>query len=86
MQGSLETPLRVDPKAAPWEQWEALEHKNKLAHFCAHGFPFFQAIQPTQFLEYQCNLRNLWIRIRVREIFEQTTYSSGAEPFKPSAL
>jgi hypothetical protein len=31
MQGSLETPLRGDPKAAPWEQWEALEHKNKPA-------------------------------------------------------
>jgi hypothetical protein len=31
MQGSLETPLRGDPKAAPWEQWETLEHKNKPA-------------------------------------------------------
>jgi hypothetical protein len=106
MQGSLETPLRGDPKAAPWEQWEALEHKNKparlnppkgvrptyqpLARWCLpkkasyiefnkienlaskrggiqlgelifvpHGFPFFQAIRPSQFLEHLRNLRNL---------------------------
>jgi len=31
MQGSLETPLRGDPKAEPWEQWETLEHKNEPA-------------------------------------------------------
>jgi len=31
MQGSLKIPLRGDPKAEPWEQWEALEHKNKPA-------------------------------------------------------
>jgi hypothetical protein len=27
--------------------------------FVPHGFPFFQAIQSTQFLEHLCNLRNL---------------------------
>jgi hypothetical protein len=27
--------------------------------FVPHGFPFFQAIQPRQFFEYLCNLRNL---------------------------
>jgi hypothetical protein len=86
MQGSLETALRGDPKAVPWEQWEAQEHKNKLAHSCAHGFPFFQAIQPCQLFEYQSNLRNLWIKIRVQEIFQQEPYASEAEPFKPSAL
>lgn len=35
MRGPLETPLCGVPKAAPWEQWETLVHKNKLAHFCA---------------------------------------------------
>jgi hypothetical protein len=39
MQGSLETPLRGDPKAAPWDEWETLVHKNKLAHFCASRVP-----------------------------------------------
>jgi hypothetical protein len=47
MQGSLETPLRGDPEAAPWEQWEALEHKNKLAHFCASWAPIFSS-DPTK--------------------------------------
>jgi hypothetical protein len=106
VQGSLEIPLGGDPKAEPWEQWEALEYKNKPARlnppkgvrpaclalalrrlpkrtsyigfnririwlsalggiqlgeliFVPHGFPFFQAIQPSQFLEYLHNLRNL---------------------------
>jgi hypothetical protein len=82
MQGSLD-PLRGGPKAAPWEQWEAQEHKNKLAHSCANGFPFFEAIQACQVLEYQ---RNLWIRICVQEMFQQEPYSSEAEPLKASAL
>jgi hypothetical protein len=43
MQGSLETPLRGDPKAEPWEQRETLEHKNKLAHFCASWVPIFSS-------------------------------------------
>jgi hypothetical protein len=43
MQGSLETPLGGDPKAAPWEQWETLEHKNKLAHFCASRVPILSS-------------------------------------------
>jgi hypothetical protein len=47
MQGSLETPLRGDPKAAPWEQWETLEHKNKLAHFCASWVPILSS-DPTK--------------------------------------
>ena len=51
LEGSIETPLRGVPKAAPWVQWEALEHKNKLAYFCASRAPIFQAIQSNQFLE-----------------------------------
>jgi hypothetical protein len=43
MQGSLETRLRGDTKATPWEQWEALEHKNKLALFCASWVPIFSS-------------------------------------------
>jgi hypothetical protein len=43
MQGSLETPLRGDSKAAPWEQWEAMDHKNKLAHFRASRVPIFSS-------------------------------------------
>jgi hypothetical protein len=31
MQGSLETPLRGDPKTEPWEEWGIPEHKNKPA-------------------------------------------------------
>jgi hypothetical protein len=69
MQGLLETPLRGDSKAEPWEQWEALEYKNKLAHFCVSRVPIFQAIQPSRFLEYLRNLRNLRIRTRVQKVF-----------------
>jgi len=47
MQGSLETPLGGNPKAEPWEQWEALKHKNKLAHFCASRVPIFSS-DPTK--------------------------------------
>jgi hypothetical protein len=43
MHGSLETPLRGVPKAALWEQWEALEHKNKRAHFCVSWVPIFSS-------------------------------------------
>jgi hypothetical protein len=43
MQGSLETPLRGDPKAEPWEHWEALEHKNERAYFCASRVPIFSS-------------------------------------------
>ena len=51
MQGSLETPLHGIPKAAPWEQWETLEHKNKPAHFCASRIPiFFKHSNLTRFL------------------------------------
>jgi hypothetical protein len=37
--------------------------------FVPHEFPFFQAIQPSQFLEYQRNQRNLWIYASVKELF-----------------
>jgi hypothetical protein len=47
MQGSLVTPQRGDPKAAPWEQWETLEDKNKLAHFCASRVPILSS-DPTK--------------------------------------
>ncbi|KPK22101.1 MAG: hypothetical protein AMK69_20485 [Nitrospira bacterium SG8_3] len=33
--------------------------KMSLLIFVPHGFPFFQAIQPSQFLEYLRNLRSL---------------------------
>ena len=47
LQGSLETPPLGDPKATPWEQWEALEHKNKQAYFCALRVPIFSS-DPTK--------------------------------------
>jgi hypothetical protein len=43
MGGSLEIPLRGDPKATPWEEWEALEHKNEQAYFCASRVPIFSS-------------------------------------------
>jgi hypothetical protein len=53
MQRSLEIPLpparRASgsesgiPKAEPWEQWEALEHKNERAYFCASRVPIFSS-------------------------------------------
>jgi hypothetical protein len=44
MQRSLEIPLRGDPKAAPWEQWEILKRKNKQAYFCPSRIPIISAI------------------------------------------
>jgi hypothetical protein len=43
MQASLETQLRGGPKAAPWEQWETLEHKNERAYFGVSGFPILSS-------------------------------------------
>jgi hypothetical protein len=51
--------------------------------FVSQGFPFFQAIQRSQFLEYQ---RNLWIRTHLQEIFQQEPYPSEAQRFKPFAF
>jgi hypothetical protein len=38
-QRSLEIPVPGIPKAAPWEQWEALKYKNKQAYLCASRVP-----------------------------------------------
>jgi len=43
MQRSLEIPLRGIPKAAPWDQWEALKYKNKQAYFCDSGIPIISS-------------------------------------------
>ncbi len=42
-QRPLEIPRSVIPKAAPWEQWEALKYKNKLAYFCASRVPIISS-------------------------------------------
>jgi hypothetical protein len=43
MERSLEIPLRGIPKAAPWEQREALKYKNKQAYFCASRVPIISS-------------------------------------------
>jgi hypothetical protein len=43
MQRSLEIPHSGIPKAAPWEEWEALKYKNKLAYFCASRVPIISS-------------------------------------------
>ena len=72
--------LRLGNNGKPWST------KISSRIFVPHGFPFFQAIQPFSFLEYQRNLRNLWIRSSVQEIFQQEPYYSEVEFFEPSAL
>jgi hypothetical protein len=43
MQRSLEIQLRGIPKAAPWEQWEALKYKNRQAYFYASRVPIISS-------------------------------------------
>ncbi|MGD9040660.1 MAG: hypothetical protein PVH82_13555, partial [Desulfobacteraceae bacterium] len=62
--------LRLGNNGKPWRT------KISLLIYVPQGFLFFQAIRPTQFLEYQRNLRNLWIRIRVHELFQQKAIKS----------
>jgi len=50
--------------------------------FVPHGFPFFQAIQPTHFVENPCNPCVLRSRTHVIETFWQGTYSCEGGAFK----
>jgi hypothetical protein len=86
MQRSLETPLGGVPKAAPWEQWEALENKNERAHFYVSWVPIFPS-DPTQpVFEYLHNLRNLRMTICVQKISQQNSDPGDGQPFKPTRL
>jgi hypothetical protein len=51
---------RLGNNGKPWSK------KISSLIFLPNGFPFFQAIQLSEFFEY---LRNLWINTSVREMF-----------------
>jgi hypothetical protein len=48
----MEIPRSVIPKAAPWEQWEILKHKNKQPYFCASRVPIISSdpIKPVSWI------------------------------------